>query len=211
LLEEDTFTQFSYACSQLGIEIETSSVPEFKPRIERVFKTLQSRLVIELRLANITTIKEANDFLPQYIKKFNKQFALCIDNTKSVFDKQIEEHKINLTLSILTKRTVDKGHCIQFNHKYYRLINRANTPIYFTSGTIAIIIKSFDNKLYATVNNTVFALDEIPKTQAFSEDFYETEVIKAKKVYIPAMTHPWKQQSFDNFIAKQEHTFERVS
>lgn len=42
LLEEDTFTQFSYACSQLGIELETSSVPEFKPRVERVFQTLQS-------------------------------------------------------------------------------------------------------------------------------------------------------------------------
>lgn len=33
-LEKDTFTQFSYACCQLGIETETSSVPEFKPRID---------------------------------------------------------------------------------------------------------------------------------------------------------------------------------
>ena len=44
LVEEDTFTQYAYACKQLGIQIETSSIPEFKPRIERLFQTLQQRL-----------------------------------------------------------------------------------------------------------------------------------------------------------------------
>ena len=44
-VEEDTFTQFAYACKQLGIHIETSSVPEFKPRVERLFQTLQQRIV----------------------------------------------------------------------------------------------------------------------------------------------------------------------
>ncbi len=67
LLEEDTFTQFSYACSQLGIELETSSVPKFKPRVKRVFHTLQMRLIVELRLAGITNIIDANNFLKQYI------------------------------------------------------------------------------------------------------------------------------------------------
>ena len=55
---DDTFTQYSYACSQLGIAIETSSTPEFKPRIERLFQTLQARLPIELRLAGITQLKK---------------------------------------------------------------------------------------------------------------------------------------------------------
>ena len=42
--EDDVLTQYGYACKQLGIEIETSSVPEFKARIERVFQTFQNRL-----------------------------------------------------------------------------------------------------------------------------------------------------------------------
>lgn len=130
-LEEDTFTQFSYACNQLGIQIETSSVPEFKPRIERVFQTLQQRLPQELRLANITTIDEANKFLKTYIKKFNDKFALPIDNNKSVFENQPSNHEINLILAVLTKRVIDKGHSIKFNNKYFRLINRANSPIFF--------------------------------------------------------------------------------
>lgn len=205
LLEEDTFTQFAYACSQLGIQLETSSVPEFKPRIERVFQTLQQRLPQELRLAGISTIEQANEFLEQYINKFNKQFALCIDNNKSVFEKQPDEQKIDLILAVLTKRIIDKGHSISYNNKYYRLVNRINTPIYFNRGTTCVVIKSFDNRLYATVNDTVFALEEIPKVQALSENFDEIIEAKPKRVYIPMMKHPWRQQILDNFIEKQHH------
>ena len=39
--EDNTFTQFAYACSQLGTSIECSSVPEFKPHIERLFESFQ--------------------------------------------------------------------------------------------------------------------------------------------------------------------------
>lgn len=211
LLEEDTFTQFAYACHQLGSQIETSSVPEFKPRIERAFQTLQQRLPQELRLASITTIEEANQFLIQYIHKFNKQFALCINHNKSVFEKQLDEKKINLILAVLTKRVIDKGHSIRFNNKYYRLVNRVGTPIYFNHGTICIVIKSFDNQLYATVNDTVFALEEIPEFQAICENFDEIVETKPKKIYIPQMTHPWKQRFFESFIEKQEHRLEQVS
>jgi len=211
LLEEDTFTQFSYPCKQLGIEIESSSVPEFKPRVERVFQTLQSRLTVELRLANITTIEEANLFLVQYLKEFNKHFALCINHTKSVFENQPDENKINLILSVLTKRVIDKGHSIKFNKKYYRLVNKVGNPIYFMNGTKCIVIKSFDNQLFATVNEKVFALEEISKFQTSSENFDDIPEVKTKKIYIPRMTHPWKKESFDAFVKKQEHQLEKVS
>ena len=49
-IEEDTYTQFAYACKQLGVAIEASSVPPAKGRVERMFETLQSRLPVELRL-----------------------------------------------------------------------------------------------------------------------------------------------------------------
>ena len=189
-----------------------SSVPEFKPRIERAFQTLQQRLTQELRLTSITTIEEANQFLIQYIHKFNKQFALCINHNKSVFEKQqLDEKKINLILAVLTKRVIDKGHSIKFNNKYYRLVNRVGTPIYFNHGTICIVIKSFDNQLYATVNDTVFALEEIPKFQAICENFDEIVETKPKKIYIPQITLPWKQRLFESFIEQQEHRLEQVS
>ncbi len=200
--EDNTFTQFAYACSQLGTAIQTSSTPEFKPRIERLFESFQLRLIPELRLANITTIEEANAFLPSFLEKYNSKFALCIDNTKSVFEKQPSLQKINLTLAVLARRTIDTGHSICFKKKYYRPVNSFGTPIYFGKGTKCMVIKAFDNSLFVTVEDSIFALEEIPEVQAKSLNFDEIQPQEPKKIYIPRMTHPFKRQSFEKFLEK---------
>lgn len=209
--EDNTFTQFAYASAQLGTSIETSSTPEFKPRIERLFGTLQTRLVSELRLAGITTIEEANNFLPTFLDKYNSKFALCIDNTKSVFEKQPSLQKINLTLAILSRRVVDTGHSICFKNKHYRTVNSVGTPIYFGKGTKAMVIESFDKKLYATVEDSIFSLEEIPDVQAYSKNFDEVLPVEPKKIYIPKMTHPWKRETFEKFAEKQIAKLQKVS
>lgn len=201
--EDNTFTQFAYACSQLGTSIETSSVPEFKPRIERLFESFQLRLIPELRLANITTIEEANNFLPTFLDKYNSKFALCIDNTKSVFEKQPSKEKINLTLAILSRRVVDTGHSICFKNKHYRTVNSVGTPIYFGKGTKCMVVEAFDKSLYATVEDSIFSLEEIPEVQLKSENFDEILPTEPKKIYIPRMIHPFKRQSFEQFVEKQ--------
>ena len=201
--EDNTFTQFAYACSQLGTSIECSSVPEFKPRIERLFESFQLRLVPELRLANITTIEEANKFLPTFLEKYNSKFALCIDNTKSVFEKQPNLQKINLTLAVLSRRIVDTGHSICFKKKHYRTVNSVGTPIYFGKGTKCIVIEAFDKKMYATIEDSIFALEEIPAVQAQSENFDKALPTEPRKIYIPKMIHPWKRQSFERFAEQQ--------
>lgn len=201
--EDNTFTQFAYACSQLGTSIETSSVPEFKPRIERLFESFQLRLIPELRLANITTIEEANNFLPTFLEKYNSKFALCIDNTKSVFEKQPSLQKINLILAILSRRKIDTGHSICFKKKHYMTVNSIGTPIYFGKGTKVMVIEAFDKKLYATVEDSIFALEEIPEIQNYSKNFDEILLTEKKKIYIPRMMHPWKRESFELFAERQ--------
>ena len=210
-VEEDTFTQYAYACRQLGIHIETSSVPEFKPRVERLFQTLQQRLPQELRLAQITTIDEANKFLKQFITKYNNKFALCINNNKSVFEKQPSEEKINLTLAVLCQRVIDSGHSIKYNNNYYRLINKVGRAIYFNKGTKCVVIKALNGDIYATVDEAIFALEKISEVQAKSENFDEIEEIKPRNIYIPRMIHPWKGKSFEEFIKTQKHRLENVA
>lgn len=201
--EDNTFTQFAYACNQLGTSIECSSVPEFKPRIERLFESFQLRLIPELRLANITTIVEANNFLPAFLDKYNSKFALCIDNNKSVFEKQPSEQKINLTLAVLSRRIIDTGHSICFKKKHYRTVNSVGTPIYFGKGTKCMVIEAFDKSLFATVEDSIFSLEEISEVQMKSENFDEILPTQPKKIYIPKMIHPFKRQSFEKFIEKQ--------
>ena len=93
-LDEDTYTQFAYACKQLGVELESSSVPQAKGRVERLNQTLQSRLPIELRLAGISTIDAANEFFHSYIKEFNEKFSLPLHGIKPVFEMQPDNEKI---------------------------------------------------------------------------------------------------------------------
>lgn len=211
-IEEDTFTQFGYACKQLGIEIKTSSVAQAKGRVERMFQTLQSRLIIEMRLAGISTIDQANEFLNSYIKKFNKQFALPIDNIKSVFEKQPDNEKINLTLAVLTKRKVDNGHCIKFEKKYFKPINANGIPAYYYKGTHCIVIKAFDGQLFGCINEQVYALDEIPTHLRSSKNFdFKKSNEKPKKKYIPPMNHPWRKSSFEKYLESQSHRAKKVS
>ncbi len=188
--EEDTYTQFSYACRQLGIELESSSVPQAKGCVERLNQTLQSHLVIEMRLKGISTIEEANEFLNSYIKEFNDRFALPINSTKTVFETQPDIKVINQTLAVLAERKIDTGHCLKFENKYYIPINENNTNIYLKKGITALVIKSFDNQLYVNISDQLFALREIPIRQEKSKNFDKMEEPKTHKVYIPPMSHP---------------------
>ena len=169
--EEDTFTQFSYACHQLGIELECTSVPQAKGRVERLNQTLQSRLVIELRLAGITTIEEANEFLKSYLKEFNAMFSLPINDTKTVFEKQPSKQKINQTLAILSNRKLDSGHCIRYKNKYFIPITKSGSKAYLKKGMNVMVIEAFDGKLYANILDHLFALEEILEREATSKNF----------------------------------------
>ena len=211
-IEEDTFTQFGYACKQLGIEIETSSIPQAKGRVERIFRTLQSRLIIELRLNGITTIEQANIFLNSYIKEYNDAFALPVNNIKSVFEKQPDDEKINLTLAVLSSRKIDNGHCIRYENKYFKLLDNYGYPVYYYKGTSGMVIKSFNKELYFCVEEKVYVLEEIPTHERKSRNFdFDTPVEKPKKKYIPPMSHPWKQASFEKYMNKQAHRKEKTA
>ena len=206
-IEEDTCTQFAYACKQLGTEIEYSSVPQAKGRVERMFETLQSRLPVELRLAGVTGIDEANEFLDHYIDKFNAKFALPVNNTRSAFETQPSDEQINLILAVLTERTVDSGHCIQFMKKHYRMLDVRGMQVHYRKGTKVMVIRAFDGNLYCSVNDKdTYVLEEIPEREEKSKNL-DPDYKKPgpKKKYIPPMNHPWRSKSFWKFVKSQEH------
>ena len=204
---EDTCTQFAYACRQLGTEIKYSSVPQAKGRVERMFETLQSRLPVELRLAGVTDTDAANEFLDSYINEFNARFALPPHHIKSVFEKQPSEETMNLTLAVLTQRTVDSGHCIQFKKRYYRMLNSHGMQEHYLKGTKVMVIQTLNGALFCSVNDkAVYALDEIPMHEKQSKDLdADYQKPEPKKRYIPPMNHPWKSKSFWKFVKSQEH------
>ena len=210
--EEDTYTQFAYACKQLGVELESSSVPQAKGRVERLNQTLQSRLPIELRLAGITDMNSANEFLKDYVKEFNAKFGLCRDSIKSVFEVQPSEEKLNTILAVISERTIDCGHTIQYKKHYYKLIDADGNQVHFFKGTKVMVINAFDKKLYCCVNDQdIYALEEIPEHETKSKELdADYKKPKKKKPYIPPMSHPWKSSSFNKFKRSQPHRIEEA-
>lgn len=68
-------TQFGRALNELNIEILCANSSQAKGRVERANRTLQDRLVKELRLAGISDMAAANAFLPSFMARYNAKFA----------------------------------------------------------------------------------------------------------------------------------------
>jgi hypothetical protein len=204
---KDTFTQFSYACNQLGVQIETTSIAQAKGRIERLIQSMQSRLPVELRLEGVTTIEQANEFLPEFIAHYNARFALPSDNIPSVFEAQPSQEKIDMTLAVIGERTVDNGHSIRFDNSYYRTLNRQGRIDYLIKGTKGLVVRTFSGGLFFSVDDLVFALEEIPIHERTSKNFGfkpPTTEDKPRKQYIPPANHPWRLSAFSAFAKKQQ-------
>lgn len=78
-------TQFGRLLSDLGIGSVVARSPQAKGRVERLFGTLQDRLVRELQLAGVTSIAEANAFLLDFLPRYNARFSVPASDPTSAF------------------------------------------------------------------------------------------------------------------------------
>lgn len=203
--DKDVLTQFGYACSIFGTDLQTTSVSQAKGTIERANGTFQGRLVQELRIEGITNIDDANDYLVnKFIPDFNKRFALNYKKYPSVFETSPNANKINYTLAILSARKIDNGNSIKFKNKYYQPFDSSNSLICFKSHTECLVIEAFDGSLMVTIDNKVYQLKELKKHQKVSSNLNEVidNTPKEKRIYIPPMSHPWKAASFKKQLEK---------
>ena len=208
-LEEDTFTQFSYACHQLGVSIQTSSVPQAKGRVERVFGTLQSRLVAEFSLHRISTLEKANEFLKHYLKEFNQQFGLPLQDNTSIFECAPPPDILNITLGILNQRILNEGHHFRFQNEFFIPITSSGVEKYFPKKTKVLVIQGLDGKLYASIGEELFATRRLESHERYSAEFDERPVEpKPKRLYVPPMSHPWKRDSFEKYLLKRGITMD---
>lgn len=203
--EEDTLTQFAYACKQLGIELESTSVPQKKGGVERLNQTAQGQITYRLKMANITDINVANAMLPTWIDLYNQQFALPFKDTTSCYDPQISEEQIDRTLAVLSTRKVTNGHDIVFFRKKYFPVDSSGETVYLEPKQEVVMVQSYSGSLYLACGDTVYATREIPEIREVSENFDFTEEqppAKEKKIHIPSMNHCWRHDSVEKHFAE---------
>lgn len=119
----ELMTQFQKAMKILDIEVINANSPEAKGRVERLFGTLQDRLVKELRLNNISSIAEANLFLKGFIPKFNAKFSVIPARDGDVHRQLTPKEKRDLKsiFSIKSTRRINSDYTIQFKNHFYQL------------------------------------------------------------------------------------------
>lgn len=121
-------SQFQRVVASLGITSIAALSPQAKGRIERLWRTLQDRLTKELRLALISTLEEANRFLPTFIESFNRRFAHQPREAESAWRRLPEEMDLDYYFSTSEQRQVRRDHTITWLGRALQLVPEKNEP-----------------------------------------------------------------------------------
>ena len=107
-------SQFQRVLSELGIVSIAAHSPQAKGRVERLWKTLQDRLTKEMRIAGVCSIEQANEFLPGFIRRYNKRFSVEPKNPQSAWVKPEAKMDLAYYFSVKETRVVKENHTISW-------------------------------------------------------------------------------------------------
>lgn len=191
----EPYTQFSAAMSELGVNMIPAGSPQAKGRIERLWGTLQDRLVQEFILNEIKDIDSANDFMKKYIPKFNARFSV-IPKGGPVFRELDKGTNIDYILCRKYFRKLDNGSAFSYGGNYYQLISGGKPAATISRSSVKVMI-SQKIGIKAKYSGKVYSLARIekPKAKGYLRVKKDRKIIPVK----PAANHPWKRGSLDGF------------
>ena len=185
LKNQEALSQFGRSLKELGVELIYAHSAPAKGRIERLFETFQDRLIKEMRLENICTIDQANDFLDYYLPIYAKRFAVKpskMDDLHRAIPKGIDLDRI---LCIKTERSLRNDFTVAHNKKLYQILDNVRAKKVFIEERIdgSMVIRYKDSELkYKEITNR----PEKTETQ-------KTYEFKLHKIYVPPANHPWRK------------------
>lgn len=189
----ELMTQFGRAMQSLSIQLITANSPQAKGRIERLFQTLQDRLVKELRLAGINTPKEAQIFLETvFTPAFNKKFSVVPAREEDVHRplSELEKEQLDRIFSIQSQRKVNNDFTIQFKNHWYQLAELQPTTI--RPGETIIIEQWLNGTIH--LNKRGYYLNYILLPNRPEKSKTNPLIITTHKLnWTPPANHPWRK------------------
>ena len=131
---------------ELGIRPIPANSPQAKGRIERLWGTFQDRLVSELRLANVSTLEEANQVLPAVIADHNRRFCRKPDDPKKVYRKMEAGANYDSVFCFKYNRTVARDNTVAFVRRIVQIPRGPGGRSY--SGCKVEVQHRFDDSLH---------------------------------------------------------------
>ncbi len=145
--KREGFSQMNRALKELDILSIQANTPQAKGRVERVFRTLQSRLVSELRLRNIQTIEQANQYLEMFIDEFNKKFGVTPYLEEKAYKKISDDIDLEEVFCMKMDRIIGEGNIVSYKGEKWllnlgrRSYHRENVEIReYRNGNVKVLL-----------------------------------------------------------------------
>ena len=191
----ELMTQFQRMTKEIGVDLVTAHSPEAKGRVERLFGTLQDRLVKELRLASIGTIPEANAFLRDvFIPAFNARFGVVPVDAGDAHRALTEGETANLDaiFSLQSMRKVANDFTVRFENQWLQL-ERVQPCSVFRNDTV-LLEKRLDGTLHMRLRGKYLAFKVLPERPPKEKERVPALVPKKEREpWKPPANHPWKR------------------
>jgi len=194
---EGARSQFGRALKELGITWIAAHSPQAKGRIERLFETLQDRLVKEMRLAGIDSIEAANHFLEtRFLLEWEKRFTVAPRTPRNAHRRMGREHRLEEILSVRVARQVADDHTVSWDGDRWGVPREEICA--GLRGAQVEIERRLDGSHWLRFRNRYLRLRHCPKPapRAVSPSGLRPPVLTAKqqsRVYKSApANHPWR-------------------
>jgi DNA-binding Lrp family transcriptional regulator len=195
-------TQFTRAMEvDLDVKVINASSPQAKGRVERLFGTLQDRLVKELRLAGISTIPAANRFLDRsYLNKHNHKFSVPPKNNANVH-RPVGKTKAELDaiLSFQEERIICNDYTVHWCNRLFQI--EKHQPYFLLPRTKVMVEEHLSGRIRIRYKGKYLKMreierDKIKKTSVAAPLTPNTPKPQPRRYSVPPANHPWRQRLF---------------
>ena len=199
--KENELTQFGRALKTLDIASVHAGGPQAKGRVERANRTLQDRLVKEMRLRGIDGLEAGNAYLPTFMADFNRRFAVAPRDPEDAHREVLHDaRELDLIFSEHHVRKLTKDLTIRFRNREYRVTGRGKG--YRLRGAAVTVCQAFDGSVTVLRDGRELPARLLGEGEAAAVEDEKTVVrrvdrIKAEQrsrpTYKPAPDHPWRR------------------
>jgi transposase len=189
--QEAPLSNFGKAMVELGIEHIKATTPQAKGRVERLWKTLQDRLPVELRLLGIQGIKEANEALPELLKRHNERYRVVPAENIEAYRALEEGTHLGYVFAWRETRKIGSGCSISYKNKVY--VPKDET-ICFETRTTVEVRETFSGELIIWHKGRAVELFKVERAHRdMEQNASNNKGETAHAQHKPAADHPWRR------------------
>jgi transposase len=188
---EIPLSNFGKAMAELSIEHIKATTPQAKGRIERLWETFQDRMPVELRLLGIQGIKEANEALPELLKRHNERYGVIPAESACAYRELEKGTHLEHIFAWRETRKVGAGCSIAYKNEIY--VPKDET-ICFETRTAVEVREAFSGELVIWHKGQAVGLRKVERAyRDMKQNTAKTKTEAIGSPRKPALDHPWRR------------------